>query len=69
MRTKIIYKLKEAREQKNLSLQELSKKSGVAVDIIERTENNKYEPYLLDMLKIAEALKVNVKDLYEVKEK
>ncbi len=69
MRTKIIYKLKEAREQKNLSLQELSKRSGVAVDIIERTENNKYEPYLLDMLKIAEALKVNVKDLYEVKEK
>lgn len=69
MRAKIIYKLKEAREQRNLSLQELAKESGVAVDIIERTENNKYEPYLLDMLKIAEALKVNVKDLYDVKEK
>lgn len=69
MRAKIIYNLKEVREQRNLSLQELSEKSGVAVDIIERTENNKYEPYLLDMLKIAEALKVNVKDLYEVKEK
>lgn len=69
MRTKIVYKLKEVREKKNLSLQELAEKSKVAADIIERTENNKYEPYLIDMLKIADALSVNIEELYEIKEK
>lgn len=69
MKVKILYKLKEVREKKNIEIQELSEKSGVAVDIIERTENNKYEPYLLDMLKIADALSVNIEELYEIKEK
>lgn len=50
--------IKEAREQRNFSQQELADKSGLPQSHISRIENAKHSPSRLTLEKIAKALKV-----------
>lgn len=58
-------KIKECRKAKRISQKELSKKIGISQNFLSELENNKY-PITLELLcKIAKALEMNSKDLYE----
>ena len=59
-------KLKQIRKEKNMSLSELSKKSGVSKTQINDIENNRKKPTLQSVILLAKALDVNVNDLYVV---
>ncbi len=52
--------IKEAREEKNLSQQELADKSGLPQSHISRIENAKHSPSRTTLEKIAKALKVPI---------
>lgn len=59
------YKIKEIREQKNMTQEELSKKSGVNRGTIVRLESNdSVETTTKTLLKIAKALNVSVTDIF-----
>lgn len=59
-------KIKQIRQRKNISLAELSAKSGVSKTEINDVENNKKKPSLQTVILLAQALEVNVEDLYVV---
>lgn len=59
-------KLKQIRKEKNISLSELSRKSGVSKTQINDIENNRKKPTLQSVILLAKALDVNVNDLYVV---
>lgn len=59
--------VKQIREKKQLTLSQLSDKSGVSVTHINDVENNMKGPSLLIMVKLAKALDVSITDLYRVK--
>lgn len=60
-----IFVIKSLREKKNLTLYELSKKTGISRTYLRGLENNKkFNPTLLILYKIAKALQVNIKDLF-----
>lgn len=56
-------KLKELREQQNLTIAELSKKSGVCATTIYLYETNKRKPNILTINKIAKVLNVDIEEL------
>lgn len=58
--------IKEIRKQQNITLDELSKKSGVSKSHINDIENNKKEPTLTIAVAIAKALDVQLTDLFRV---
>ena len=58
--------IKEIRKQKNITLDELSKRSGVSKTHINDIENNIKEPTLTIAISIAKALNVQLTDLYKV---
>ncbi|MEW6663032.1 MAG: helix-turn-helix domain-containing protein [Bacillota bacterium] len=58
-------KLKELREQKELSQQGLARKAGVAQSSIHYIETGQKSPTIKVLAKIAAALNVNVSDLIE----
>lgn len=58
--------IKEIRKQQNITLDELSKKSGVSKSHINDIENNKKEPTLTIAVAIAKALNVQLTDLFRV---
>lgn len=58
--------IKEIRKQQNITLGELSKKSGVSKSHINDIENNKKEPTLTIAVAIAKALNVQLTDLFRV---
>ena len=58
-------KLKEIRESKKLSIEKLSKISGVAMGTISILENGKTEGTVKIIRKLAEALDCTVNDLIE----
>jgi transcriptional regulator with XRE-family HTH domain len=58
-------KIKELRVEKNLTLQELSKASDVAIATLSRIENGKMTGTLDSHIKIAGALGVNLAQLYQ----
>lgn len=61
----MIYKIKELREQKGISQEELSKKSGVSRTIISGLENEGIKNTTASTIaKIAEALDVKVSDIF-----
>jgi len=60
---RIVLRLKNLREARGLSQQELSRLSGVAYGYISDLENNKCNPSLRTLEKLAMALDVNVTDL------
>ena len=62
----IIIKLKEVREKNNLSLEELSKKTGISRSHLNYIERGEKEPSLSMIIRIAVALNIDEKELYKV---
>jgi len=58
--------IKEIRKQKNMTLDELSKRSGVSKTHINDIENNIKEPTLTIVISISKALNVQLTDLFKV---
>ena len=54
----------EIRQSRNLTQLEVSRKSGLAVSYLSRIENNRIEPSFTTLNKIAQALQVNLVDLF-----
>lgn len=63
----MIYKLKikEVRKYKGFTQKELAYKIGVSYNYLSNIENNKFDIRLGLLLRIAEELNCDVKDLYE----
>lgn len=59
-------KIKEIRLEKGLTIQELSKKSGLSVVTISHYENNKSKPTLTNIQKLSVGLKYKFDDLYKL---
>ena len=60
-----VYVIKDIRKAKNISLLELSEKSEISMTYLRELEVNiKTNPSISTLYKIAEALEVNVKDLF-----
>lgn len=59
----------EARNKRNITLIELSIKTGISKSTINNIENGKVSPTLLQIEKIAEALDVKITDLFDSKYK
>ncbi len=66
MRLHIELLIKQIRKQKNITLDELSKRSGVSKTHINDIENNRKEPTLSIAVSIAKALDVQLTDLFKV---
>ena len=61
----IVFVIKEIRESKKISQYKLSKMTGISRTYIRNLEKNKtFNPTMHILLLIAEALEVNVKDLF-----
>lgn len=56
--------LKAVREQKQISIRQLAKKSGVARSHIEKIENGRSNPTIFVICKLAKALEVSAYDLF-----
>lgn len=65
MRVEIL--LKEKRKERNLTLAQLSSKTGISTTHINDIENNIKEPSISMMVRIVKALDLKVEDLYKVK--
>ncbi|MCI9247400.1 MAG: helix-turn-helix transcriptional regulator [Clostridia bacterium] len=61
----ITFFIREIREKKGLSQDELAKLSGISASHIGYIENGERQPTLLVMCKLADALKVSIDELYE----
>jgi len=61
---KIGKQLRKLRKEKDITLDELSKKSGVALATLSRMENNKMAGTLSSHNKICKALNISIADLY-----
>lgn len=59
--------IKNVRADKDMTLSNLARKSGVSVAHLSDIENNRKSPSLLVMVRIAKALNVPITDLYIVK--
>ncbi len=59
-------KIKEIRENKNMTLLELSEKTGISKSHLNYIERGIKEPTLSVLVKIASALEVHESELYEV---
>src|SRR3954470_19769132 len=57
--------LKKARKDAELTLQQLSEKSGIAVETISRLENGQRKPQVNTLTKIAKALDIPLSELTE----
>lgn len=58
--------LKEIREKKNISLEQLSRTTGISTSHLNYIERGVREPTISMLCRIAIALKVDVKELYRV---
>lgn len=63
----IIIKLREVRERYNISLRELAKLTGISKSHLNYIEKGEREPSLSTIIRIAVALNIDEKELYEVK--
>ena len=61
---KVIYKLREIRTEKAISLRELEQLSGVSIATLSRIENQAYNPTMDVLCSIAEVLNVSLFDLF-----
>jgi len=59
--------LKQVRNEKNMTLNKLSEKSGVSTTHINDIENNIKSPSLFVMVRLSKALDVEITELYKVK--
>lgn len=61
----IVFKIKEIRNKKSITLYKLSKETGISRGYLTELENNKKSnPTIQTLYKIALALDVNLKDLF-----
>ncbi len=60
-------KIKELRKEKNLTIKELSSKSGISTVTINNYELGKSNPSLLSIQKLSKALKCDFNVLYNLK--
>lgn len=63
---RIIFKIKEIRKEKNITLKQLSKTTGVSITEINDVENHLKKPLFITAVLIAKGLKVDIKDIYKV---
>ena len=59
--------VKNIRQEKHISLEKLSNKSGISTTHINDIENNIKSPSLYVMVRLAKALNVDITKLYKVK--
>ena len=59
--------IKDIRLEKNITLSVLSRRSGVSLSHLSDVENERKNPSLLVMVRIAKALNVQITDLYKVR--
>lgn len=59
-------KLKEVREKKNISINQLSEMTGITKSHLSNIERNEKEPSLSILIRIALALRVDEKELYKI---
>ena len=59
--------IKEIRKEKGITLEQLSKMTNVSTSHINDIENNKKEPSLSIAVMLAKALKVEITEIYRVK--
>ena len=59
--------IKKKRIDKNITLSQLARKSGVSVAHLSDIENERKSPSLLVMVRVAKALDMPITDLYLVK--
>ena len=59
--------IKPKRLSQNITLSQLARKSGVSVSHLSDIENERKNPSLFIMIKVAKALDVEITDLYKVK--
>ncbi|MCI8361844.1 MAG: helix-turn-helix transcriptional regulator [Clostridia bacterium] len=64
MRIEIL--LKQVRQEKNITLNRLSEKSGVSTTHINDIENNIKSPSLFVMVRLSKALDIEITELYKV---
>ncbi len=58
--------LKQVRQEKNITLNKLSEKSGVSTTHINDIENSIKSPSLFVMVRLSKALDVEITELYKV---
>lgn len=58
--------LKDVREQKEVSLEQLATMTEISESKLKSIENNKKEPTLFELVQIAETLDVELEKLYKV---
>lgn len=63
---KIVMLIRQIREKKNISLEELSRKANVSKAHLSYIERNEKEPSISVLVKISKVLNVEVKELYKV---
>ncbi len=63
---KVIYKLYEIRMERKMSLRELAQLSGVGKSTISSIENQSYNPTVLTLCMIAEALNISPYELFYI---
>lgn len=61
----IIIKVWEVRVKKKLTLRQLSKLTGITKSTLSNIENNKVDPKLSQLVKIAKVLNISIENLYE----
>lgn len=66
---KIKMNIKEIREQKGITVRELSSRCGISVGALSRYENVQRSPTLEQLQKIAIALGVKITELFDCEEK
>ena len=64
MRIEIL--VRNVREEKNITIQKLSQISGLSKGHLSRIERGETEPTISTLIRIALALKVDVKELYKI---
>lgn len=60
--------IRQVRESKDISLSELAIRTNIAKSHLSNIERNLKEPTISVLVKISLALKVDIKELYKVKE-
>ena len=70
MNEDVIYKsigkrIKSIREKKGLTQEKLAEKTGLSLDFIGKIEVNINEPGLKSLIKIANALDIHIKELFD----
>lgn len=62
---KIHFLIKQIRKEKNITLVELSKRTGISQSHLSDIENEKKQPSFTIMWKISKVLNVHLEDLYK----